>query len=158
METEEKLEAKPKKRTRTRILKLALVIVVILILLVVFLLPAFVSSEKGRKTILAKINSSIDGRADFACLSMSWWKFLKVTDLSFEDNAGQIMVKVKKIAATPHYAYILFGSLSFGETVIEKPEIDITLEDSPPRKAEGSKRRTSADKKTQPIILPIKKI
>ena len=55
-------EAKPKKRTRTRILKLALAIVVILILLVVFLLPAFVSSEKGWKTILAKINNSIDGK------------------------------------------------------------------------------------------------
>ncbi len=121
MEAEEKLEAKPKKRIRTRILKLALVIVVILILLLVFLLPAFVSSEKGRKTILAKINNSIDGRTDFSRLTMSWWKGVKIIDLSFEDNAGQVMVKVKQIATTPHYASILFGSLSFGETVIENP-------------------------------------
>ncbi|MBL7106198.1 MAG: hypothetical protein ISS77_01150 [Phycisphaerae bacterium] len=158
MEAEEKLEAKPKKRTRTRILKLALVIVVILILLLVFLLPAFVSSEKGRKTILAKINNSIDGRTDFSGLTMSWWKGVKVTDLSFEDNAGQVMVKVKQIATTPHYASILLGSLSFGETVIEKPEIDINLKDSQSQKAEGSNQKTSVDKKTQPIILPIKRI
>jgi len=139
MEAEEKLEAKPKKRTRTRILKLASAIVVILILLVVFLLPAFVSSEKGRKTILAKINNSIDGRTDFTGLSMSWWKGVRVTDLSFEDNAGQILVKVKQIATTPHYASILLGSLSFGETIIDRPKIEINLKDSPPQKAEGPK-------------------
>ena len=86
MEAEEKLDAKPKKRTRTRILKLALVIVVILILLLVFLLPAFVSSEKGRKTILAKINNSIDGRTNFSGFTMSWWKGIKVTNLILQRN------------------------------------------------------------------------
>ncbi len=158
MEAEEKLEAKPKKRTRTRILKLALAIVVILILLVVFLLPAFVSSEKGRKTILAKINNSIDGRTDFSGLTMSWWKGVRVTDLSFEDSAGQILVKVSQIATTPHYASILLGSLSFGETIIDEPKIDINLKDPPLQKVEGSYRKTSVGKESRPIVLPIKRI
>ena len=95
-----KLKTRPKKRTRTRKLKLGLAVIVILIVLVVFLLPAFVSSESGHKIILAKINNSIVGKAYFSALSMSWRKGVKVTDFSFADNVGQILVKVKQVVAT----------------------------------------------------------
>ena len=154
-----KNEAKPKKRTGIRILKSALAIIVILILLVVFLLPAFVSSESGRKTIIAKINNSTAGKTDFSDLSMSWRKGVKVTDFSFEDNAGQILVKVKQIATKPHYTSILFGDLTFGETIIDKPIIKINLKDLPSRKAEHPQQKTLVEgKRSQPSVLPMKMI
>ncbi len=124
MEAEEKLEAKPKKRIRTRILKLALVIVVILILLLVFLLPAFVSSEKGRKTILAKINNSIDGRINFRRLSMSWFKGVigldKTLDMSitltFTENA--LTARTGKEITGKRITLPLKGT-------VDKPELDM---------------------------------
>jgi hypothetical protein len=154
METK-KLVAKPKKRTGTRILKPVLAIVVILIVAVVFVLPALVSSESVRKTILAKINNSIAGKADFSGLSMSWRKGVKVTDLSFEDNAGQIMVKVNQIATMPYYTSILFGDLAFGQTVIDQPRIEINLKDLPSRKVEHPQKTLLEGKRSQPTVLPI---
>ena len=68
MRAEKSFITRPQRKTRKRILKLVLALAAVLILLAVLLLPAFVSSEKGRKIILAKINDSIDGEIDFANL------------------------------------------------------------------------------------------
>ena len=62
MQDKKNLKAKPRKKTRTKILKLILVAAVVLIVLVFLLTPVFVSSEKGRKIILDRINNAIDGR------------------------------------------------------------------------------------------------
>lgn len=149
--------AKGRKKPRRRILKLFLMLVVVLIVLVLFLVPGFVSSEKGREIILAKINNSIDGKTDFGGLSMGWFKGIKVTDFRFNDSLGQIFVQVKQIATKPHYGSILMGSLSFGKTIIDEPKVEINLE-PPSEKTEGSHQKPSADKRVQPIILPVKKI
>jgi hypothetical protein len=158
MRVEKKPKAGPRRKTRRRILKWVLALAVVLIVLAFFLVPAFVSSEKGRKIILTKINNSIDGKADFATLSMSWWKGIRVTDFSFNDGAGLTFVKIKQIATKPHYGSILFGSLSFGKTIIDEPKVRINLEYPPPEKVEGSPQKALAGKRAQPIILPIKKI
>jgi hypothetical protein len=180
MQVEKKTKVRPQRKTRRRILKWLLALAVVLIVLVVFLVPAFVSSGKGRKIILAKINNSIDGKVDFADLSMSWRKGIKVTDFSFNDRARRILVAIKQIAVKPHYGSILLGSLSFGKTVIDEPKVEINLGrplpekvESSPQKvlaskrlflcfntcyAEGSQLKPSAGKRAQPITLPIKKI
>ena len=158
MRLEKDTKAKRRKKSKTRILKGVSALVVILIVLTVFLVPAFVSSEKGRKIILAKINNSIDGKVDFAGLSMSWWKGIRVTDFRFNDSAGLAFVEIKQITTKPHYGSILLGSLSFGKTVIDEPKAEINLEHPPPEKVEGSRQKSSSDKRAQSIILPIKKI
>jgi len=131
MSIEKKSQAKPRKKTATRILKLILALTVILILLVLFLVPAFVSSGQGRRIILSKINNSIDGRVDFADLSMGWLKGVRVADFSFNDNLGQISAQVKQITTNPHYGSIVMGNLSFGETTIDQPKVHINLQNQP---------------------------
>ena len=158
MRLEKDTKAKRRKKSKTRILKWVLALVVILIVLMVFLVPAFVSSEKGRKIILAKINNSIDGKVDFAGLSMSWWKGIRVTDFRFNDSAGLAFVEIKQITTKPHYGSILLGSLSFGKTVIDEPKAEINLEHPPPDRTKSSRQKSSSDKRAQSIILPIKKI
>ena len=126
MQTEKDRKAGPQRKIRTkttRILKWVLAAAVVLILLVVFLLPSLVSSEKGREIILAKINDSVDGEVDFATLSVGWFKGLKVTDFSFEDDTGRTAVRIKQIATRPHYGSVLMGRLSFGETIIDDIQI-----------------------------------
>lgn len=154
MQSEKKVKTKQKKKTK--IFRLILILLATLILLVAFLLPAFISSEKGRKTILAKINNSIDGRMDFAGLTMGWLKGIKITDISFNDSSGRTSLAVKQISTKPHYASILTGSLSFGRTVIDEPRVEINLS---ARQAGGDLRRKSpANKTSQAIVLPIKRI
>jgi autotransporter translocation and assembly factor TamB len=83
MHTPKNLKDRPQKKKKKRILKFVSVFIVVLIVLVVILVPVLVSSEKGREIILAKINNSIDGKTDFADLSMGWFKGIKVTMAPF---------------------------------------------------------------------------
>jgi len=158
MGAEESPKAGPKRRTKTRILKSVLVLVIVVIVLVVFAVPGFVSSERGRKIILARINNSIDGEADFAGLSLSWWKGVKVTDVSFSDGAGQTFVEIKQIVTKPHYGSILMGSLSFGETEIFEPKVEVNLIRPQSQTSQRPQREGATAQKSQPIVLPIKRI
>ena len=158
MQAKRSLRNRSQRKNKKRILKFVSALIVVLIALAVFLVPAFVSSEKGRKIILTKINNSIDGKTDFAGLSMSWWRGIKVTDFSFNDSADLTFVKIKQITTKPHYGSILLGSLSFGKTIIDEPKVKINLKHPSPARAEGSRQEVSAGKRAQPIILPIKKI
>jgi hypothetical protein len=119
MRVENKTKIKPQKKTGTRVLKLVSALIAILIVFVLLLVPVLVSSAKARQMILAKINGSIAGKTNFVNLSMGWLKGIKVSDFSFNDNAGQISVQVKEIATKPHYGSILTGNLSFGQTLID---------------------------------------
>ncbi len=158
MQAKKNLKDRPKKKNKKRILKFVSAFIVVLIVLVVFLVPAFVSSEKGRKIILSKINNSIDGKADFASLSMSWWKGIKVRDVSFNDSSGQTFVEVRQIATKPHYGSILFGRVSLGETIIDEPRVEINLKARQPKKDRDSRQKPPTDKKTGAIALPIRKV
>jgi len=156
MQDKKNLKAKPRKKTRTKILKLILVAAVVLIVLVFLLTPVFVSSEKGRKIILDRINNAIDGRTEFAGLSMGWFEGIKVADFSFNDNVGKVFVEVKHIAAKPHYGSILMGSLSFGETIIDEPKIRLNLKEQ--QVSEISQPEVAVYEKPQPFSLPIRKM
>ena len=154
MRAEKNSKAKPQKKTGKRILTLVLALVVILIVMVFVLVPAFISSEKGRQFILAKINNSITGRTDFADLSMGWFKGIKIEDFGFNDNAGQISVQVKQIATKPHYGSILTGNLSFGQTTIDQPRVQINLKEL----TKAPQKEPSTPPKTGPVVLPIQRI
>ncbi|MGD8499360.1 MAG: hypothetical protein PVJ86_01860 [Phycisphaerales bacterium] len=153
MRAEKTSKVKPRKKTGTRMLKLALALIVVLIVLVVFLVPVLISSEKGRKIILARINDSIAGQTDFADLSMGWLKGIKVADLSFNDDAGQLSVQVKQIATKPHYGSILSGNLSFGQTIIDEPRVRISLKEQQTMGVASVREPKSAPTKTAAIAL-----
>jgi hypothetical protein len=158
MGAEAALQNGPRRKTKRRILVWVFVIIVVLAVLVVFLVPWFVSSEKGRQIILAKINGSIDGKADFSNLSMSWWRGIKVTGVSFNDGAGQTLIEAKQIITKPHYCSILTGSLSLGETIVDEPKVQINLAGSPAKMGKGFQQKDAAVEGGKVRALPIKKI
>ena len=158
MRTKKDSKLKPRKRTVTRLLKVSLALLLFLIVLLLLLAPALISSEKGRRIVLARINGSVPGKTDFADLSMGWLDGIKVADFSFNDNAGRLYVQVGQIATKPHYASILTGNLSFGRTVIDKPRIAINLKDTAAQKVEAPQPKPPAGPAMQPVALPIKTI
>jgi hypothetical protein len=131
VQSKEQPKAGPRKKTCVKILKLVLPLVVVLILLLFLLVPVFVSSKKGNSFILGKINNSIDGRVDFAGLSMGWFKGVSIYGFSFEDNLGRVSAQAKQISTKPHYTSVIKGDLSFGETIIDQPRVNINLADRP---------------------------
>ena len=149
---------KKQRKIGKRILKVASVFIVVLIVLVVFLIPVFVSSANGRNFILAKINNSIDGKTDFAGLSMGWLKGVRITDFSFNDSRGQTSVRVKQIATKPQYSSIMSGSVSLGETIIDEPRVEISLKAQQPKEIAEPGQKTTARTQSTLIVLPIKKM
>lgn len=152
MQAEKNIKANPGKLTKAKILGLILAIVAVLIVLLLMLLPVFISSEKCRQMILAKINSSVDGRADFSDLSMGWLKGIKISNLSFTDNIGATFIEVKQITTQPHYLSFLSGDFYFGQTIIEQPRVTVNLA------ARQIDVNRPAEPKAQPIFLPATKI
>ena len=157
MRAKNKTKGEPRKKSGTRLFKAALAIITILIVLVL-LIPTLVSSAKARRMILAKINGSIPGKTDFVDLSMGWLKGIKVSDFSFNDNTGQISVQVREIATKPHYGSLLTGNLSFGQTLIDKPNVQINLKDLQEQKTKSPGSKKPAGKEMEPIVLPVKRM
>jgi len=129
MQPEKSLRTQAKRKSTKRKVTFILALIAALIVLLFLLVPVVVSSERGRKVILAKVNRAINGQIDFADLSVGWLKGVKVVDFSFNDGVGQTLVRVKQFTTKPHYGAILTGSWSFGETIIDEPKIEINLKD-----------------------------
>ena len=153
MNTEKTSQPKRRRKTGRRVIQIILALIVILIVFAFLLAPVFISSEKGRQIILSQINKSIKGRADFNDLSMGWFKGIKIAGLSFNDNSGEISVKVKQIATEPHYGSLLMGNLSFGQTTIDQPRVQINLKEKPPAEITPAAKPESAAKETAGIAL-----
>ena len=151
MPGEKSIKIKPQRKMGVRLLKWVVAVVAVLAVSAILLLPMIISSGVVRNIILAKVNKSISGRADFASLSMGWSKGIKITDFSFNDNAGQASVQVKQITTKPHYGSIVMGDLSFGQTVIDQPEIEINLKARPTV-------QTKAGTSPSSVALPLKNI
>lgn len=157
MKTEKEVKTKPARKTRKVILITITALIVVLIVAILLLVPAYISSEKGRQMILAKINNAIDGHTDIGNISMGWSKGIRLTDISFEDTLGQTSATVKQISTKPFYSSILTGSLAFGETIIDQPKVQIVLGEKKPKKTDTP--HASEQKTTEKVIvLPIKKI
>ncbi|UCD00255.1 MAG: hypothetical protein JSW66_10300 [Phycisphaerales bacterium] len=158
MRTEKDSKLKPRKKTIRRLLKVGLGLLFLLIVLLLLLAPTLISSDKGRRIILAKINASLAGETDFADLSMGWLDGIKVADFRFSDEAGRLSVQAGQIATKPHYASVLTGNLSFGATTIDRPRVAINLRDTSGAKVATSEQEPPAGPAVQPVALPIKTI
>jgi hypothetical protein len=126
--SQETVLKKPKRRAWKIVLWVFVVLVLVLIAGVIFVVPAYVSSDSCRQMILAKANATGAGAIDFADLSMSWVRGISVSKLTFKDNAQSMSVAVKEFSTKPHYGALLTGNLSFGRTVIDEPRIEIDVE------------------------------
>ena len=153
------MEAKVQSKTKLskprwkKILLIVSTLFVFLVVLVFLIIPMFISSEKGRRIILAKINNSIDGQTDFSDLSVGWLKGIRIADLSFKDDVGQISVKVKNITTKPHYSSLLTGNINLGQTNIDMPQVEINLKDGLPATTAPETEVKSVPKESAGIAL-----
>jgi hypothetical protein len=156
MKSEKKQNEKPKKRRPLKIiLNVIIALLALFVIALVVVVPAYISSDSGRKTIIAKINESVEGKTDFASLSMSWFKGVRLTGFAYDDDYGQTSVRIKQLSTMPKYGSILAGNLSFGKTVIDEPKIAIDLRKQP---AQTAVEKPSEEKTTTELKLPVSRI
>jgi len=134
----------------TKILMGILILLAIGALLIFFILPAYLSSDAGKTFVLNKINNSIDGQVSIEELSMGWFKGVSLEDFSFVDNAGRTKVNVRQIKTKPLYMSLLSGNVAFGKTLIDRPDVVVSLDDDA---AKEDKTSTSA-KASPPAATP----
>ncbi len=132
-------------------------VLLVIALAALFGVPAYVSSDSARETILAKINAATGGKADFSNLSMGWLEGISVKNVSFEDDSGGTLVKVREISTRPHYASLLAGNLSFGKTVIDEPRVQLDLRGAA-KETPRVEAPQAAGTEAGPLELPVKAI
>ncbi|HEY5505036.1 MAG TPA: hypothetical protein VIK28_07750, partial [Sedimentisphaerales bacterium] len=162
MEPSENNKTVPGKKTGKKILKIVagtvVTLLLLLIVLVAFVVPAYVSSESARKLILSKANASGAGVIDFAKLSMSWFKGISISNISFKNIDQGISVAVKGVSTMPDYGAMLTGSLSFGETVIDEPKVEIDVDKMKQSASAAAAKPAAKGKAKSSVGVPIKKI
>ena len=112
---------------KRRVLKWILISIAIIAVFVIVIVPVCLSSQMGKRFVLSKINSSIDGEVDMKTLSVGWFKGVRLTGLTFTE--GTTSVKVKQMSTKPRLPALLRGDLALRNTVVDKPEIVINVED-----------------------------
>lgn len=102
-------------------------IAICVILLLLLSVPWILSSSGGTDFLLGRINKSMDGTLGMKDLSVGWLSGVQIQDLTFEDPTGQTQVKVDSITSHPSLLGLLGGRLTLGKTIVESPDIKITL-------------------------------
>ena len=160
MTAEANVEPKQGKKGGKKVLKIAagavVVILLLLILAVLIAVPAYVSSESGRKLILSKANAATGGGLDYAKLSMSWFKGISISRLSFKDNAQSVSVAVKGFTTKPDYGALLTGNLAFGATVIDEPRVEVDIDKLKQKPAAAGAGKTEGGVPIKRIDLVVK--
>lgn len=127
------------KISATKVFLWMLLLVCLLFLILFFATPAYLSSNSGKNLILAKVNSSIDGKVQVDSLSMSWFEGVKADKLDFTNNTGTTKVTAEQIAARPSYLALIGGRVEIDKAVIEKPYVSLTI-DRQPQEAKAAKQ------------------
>ncbi|MHC4519317.1 MAG: AsmA family protein [Planctomycetota bacterium] len=126
-------QSKPsvRKNKKSRRWPWVLVVLLAVVVLTLILAPVYLSSDGFRRMIQAKIDRSTGGTTGIGNLAVGWLKGVQISDFSFRDEAGWTRVSISGIDAQPRLSSLLGGTLALGETVIDKPRIEIDLRKRP---------------------------
>ena len=125
------VSVKSHKSGKIRLLKWILIGSVALLLLIFFMTPLYLSSAGGTRMLLGRINSSVDGQVQMDDFSIGWFKGVSLTNLSYDDSAGNTSVKVRRIETQPKYASLMGGKVKLGKTIIQSPRVYLKVPEKP---------------------------
>jgi len=142
-----------------RFLLLPAIILCIVILVMLFLVPAYISSEGGTNLIVSKINDSIDGEVTVGSLSMGWIKGVKISRLNFTDQTGNTIIDARQITAKPKYLPLLAGRVHLNNATIDEPVVSIRVaEQNTTDQQVGNSRPQQSGGTGQIPALPIENV
>ncbi len=147
------------KSGKIRLLKWILIGSAGLLLLIFFMTPLYLSSAGGTRMLLGRINSSVDGQVQMDDFSIGWFKGVKLTNLSYDDSAGNTSVTVRRIETQPKYTSLLGGKVKLGKTVVEGPRVYLKVPEKPESLPDTKVPAGVAEESTKPApVFPVQQI
>ncbi len=154
-------KAAPKKKSLAKKLLWILGVVVIVVVLLVLFLPTLASTSAGKQLILGQINRAVDGQVEVKSLSLGWFSGLKLSGVSFKDNAGTTVVSVDEIRLNPKLSSLLRGQINLSDGLIDKPAVEIVVKAEPEKSvSEPAEKQPKSSDQTggQAMVLPLEKL
>ena len=121
--------SKPPRRTRKR-RRLTFIIVgtlLVLLLLLVALLPTLLSTDLGRRIVVGRVSSRINGALKIEDWSLRWLTAIEISGMRIEDAGGKTLVSVERITAPRGLLALLGSEHDLGAVVIAQPRANLVL-------------------------------
>jgi hypothetical protein len=117
-----------------------------------FAVPAYLSSSSGKNLILARINSSIDGKVEVGSLSMGWFSGVKAGKLNFTNSTGTTKMTAQQVAARPSYLALIGGKVEIDQATIDKPYVSLTADHQPQKTKKVTAEKQISTKPAAPAF------
>ncbi len=116
-----------KKRKKRRWLRWLIIILVILFVLLIAA-PSLMSTGLGRNLVVSIANDSLRGRVEIESLSLGWFGPISVTGVKLFDQQGRAVLDVPSLSCEMGLWGVIFSPGRFESLTIDKPRVDIYLE------------------------------
>ncbi len=146
--TPPQVQTQPKPKSFFRRLFKALVLLIILIVVLLALMPTLLSTGPGTRFVQSTLGHAMGGTMELGDLSLGWLSGLKIDNLKFTDLKKGTSVEIREVRSKPLLSSLLKGRIALEETVIDKPQVQLTVQ-SPapsdkPKKSDSEKPKTAA--------------
>ncbi len=106
---------------------------VVLLLVAVALLPTLLSTQAGKRAILANLNGRIAGSVDAEAMRLTWFRGQSVTELRLFDPAGQQVLHAPRVEAPDlRLLGVAMGSQRIGRVHVDVAEARLTQQRDEP--------------------------
>jgi hypothetical protein len=139
--TQPQVQTKPKPKSFFRRLLKAVVLLIILIGILLALAPSLLSSGLGTTIIQSKLGKALGGTVEMGNLSLGWFSGLKIDNLTFTDIKNGTSVEIREVRSKPLLMALLHGRIVLEGTVIDKPQVQLTVQ--APKPSDGSTKSES---------------
>ena len=130
---------KPKSLIRRIVMTAVWLIVIVVVLLA--LAPSLLSSRLGTKIVQSKLGKALGGTVEMGNLSLGWFSGLKIDNLTFTDLKNGTSVEIREVRSRPLLLALLHGRIALEKTVIDKPQVQLTVQS--PKPSDGSVKSES---------------
>lgn len=130
MAKQENKQETRKKSVKRRLL-IWLGVGVAVVLLLIGLLPAFLSSNAGTSFLLAQLNRSMGGTLTVDDLSLGWFGGVRVQNLFWQDQSGDMQVQIASLKARPKLLALLTGRIALTDAVLDSPRVQMKVPAAP---------------------------
>lgn len=137
------MTGKSTNKRKKSIIWLSLSGVLLLLLAGLFLLPSLLSTGWAETKIKQAVNSRIPGTINFDTLSLGWFEGIRGRNITYDNQADGIMVKVEEIATAKGLLALATNYKEIGEITVKTPTINLYLNEK--AAPTGSAAETSLD-------------
>lgn len=151
--TQPSIQLQRKKKSLFRRVLNGVVLLIILIVVLFAFVPTLISTGAGTEVVRSQLAKALGGTVEMGDLSVGWLSGLKVENLKFTDLQKGTSVEIRQLRSKPLLMSLLKGRIALEETVIDKPQVQLTVQ--PPKPTDESNDSKSEKSKSEIPAIPL---